>query len=185
MIKKILLGLGLIIAAIAAAAAVQPSHFHVERSIVVDAPAANVFAELNDLHHWEAWSPWAKLDPNATSSYEGPESGVGAIMRWDGNMDVGKGSMTITESAQDERVKLRLDFEKPMAGTNTSEFRLTPSGTGTMVNWSIEGENHFIAKVMSLFMNCDEMIGGYFEQGLQNLKQVAQGNQYVIQPKEN
>jgi len=41
---------------------------------------------------------WAKLDPNAHNSFEGPESGVGAIMRGTVITRVGAGAMTITDS---------------------------------------------------------------------------------------
>lgn len=65
MLKKVLLVLVALIAVFAVVVALQPSEFHVERTVMIDAPASKVFGEVNDFHKWDAWSPWAKLDPNA------------------------------------------------------------------------------------------------------------------------
>jgi len=152
----------------------RPSQFRIERSTLISAPAEAVFGHVNDLHQWEAWSPWAKLDPNATNSFEGALSGVGAVMSWVGNKNVGVGSMTITESLASERIQFRLDFLKPFKGTNTAEFTFKPEANQTRVTWSMSGENNFIGKAISLFMNCDKMVGGQFEKGLASLKSVVE-----------
>ena len=57
-----------------------------------------MFAQVNDFRNWEAWSPWAKLDPAPKNSFEGAPAGKGAIFKWSGNNEVGEGSMTVTES---------------------------------------------------------------------------------------
>src|SRR5438874_6603675 len=101
MIKKILLGaivvIVLVVAIFCIVVALQPSHYHIERSATMNAPASVVFNQVNDLHRWDAWSPWAKLDPNMKQSYEGAPSGTGAICSWTGNDQVGQGRMTITD----------------------------------------------------------------------------------------
>ena len=156
------------------AAAMQPSDFRITRTGKISAPASAVFAHVNDLHQWDAWSPWAKLDPNATNSFEGPSAGVGAIMRWAGNNKVGQGSMTITESRPDEFIRFKLEFLKPMTATNTSEFTFTLENDQTTVVWSMYGKNNFMGKAMGLIMNCDKMVGTQFEQGLAALKSVVE-----------
>lgn len=176
MLKTSLLILLLLIAAFLGYAANQPSQFRVERSIVIDAPASAVFPHVNALYRWESWSPWAKLDPNAANGYDGPEEGVGASVRWKGNMEVGEGKMTITESVRDETVALSLEFLKPMESTSTARFTFTPEGEGrTHVTWVMEGHNNFISKVIGLVMNCEKMVGEQFEQGLANLKATVEG----------
>ena len=65
MLKKILIALAAIIAVFLIVVALQPSEFHVERTATITAPPATVFDQVNDFHKWDAWSPWAKLDPNA------------------------------------------------------------------------------------------------------------------------
>jgi hypothetical protein len=174
MFKKVLLVLAVILVVFVVVVALQPSTYHVERSATIAAPPAAVFAEVNDFHNWEKWSPWAKIDPNAKYSYEGPTAGTGAIIRWAGNSDVGEGSMTITESKPNEQVRIRLQFLKPMAGTATTAFTFQPEGDKTRVIWSMDGENNFVAKAFCLFMNMDKMIGEKYEEGLANMKAVVE-----------
>jgi hypothetical protein len=174
MFNKILVALALIVVALLVVINSQPSEFHVTRSATLSAPAPVVFAQVNDLHKWKAWSPWARMDPNATETHEGPPAGTGSIMRWAGNMKVGEGSMTITESHPNDSIRFKLEFLKPMAATNTAEFTFQPQGKQTLVTWSMSGNNNFIGKAMSLVMNCDKMVGGQFEQGLANLQSVLQ-----------
>jgi uncharacterized protein YndB with AHSA1/START domain len=174
MFKKILLALVVIIAVFAVVVAMQPSDFRVARSAVIDAPPAAVFDQINDLHKWQQWSPWAKLDPNSKSTFEGPVSGKGAIFEWSGNSDVGEGKMTITESVPNDRVKFRLDFVKPFAGTNDAQFNLEPQGTGTRVTWVMSGEKNFLFKAVGLFMDCDKMLGPQFDKGLARLKSIVE-----------
>lgn len=155
--------------------ALQPSEFKVARSAEIAASPETVFAHVNDLHRWEAWSPWAKLDPKAKWTYEGPPAGVGAIVAWSGDHNIGEGRMTITESRPSERIKFKLDFVKPFASTCSVDFTFKPEWERTVVTWSMEGKNNFIAKAMSLFMDCEKMVGGQFEKGLGDLKSLAEG----------
>jgi hypothetical protein len=39
--------------------------------------------------------------------------------------------------------------------------------------WSVEGENNFAGKVMSIFFDMDEMMGKTFEDGLNSLNTVS------------
>src|ERR1041384_401440 len=94
-VKKILIAIALVVVAFLGYVAAQPPESRITRSATIAAPPATVFAQVNDFHKWEAWSPWAKLDPNAKNSFEGPTSGEGAKFAWDGNGDVGAGNMTI------------------------------------------------------------------------------------------
>ena len=157
------------------AVAMQPSDFRVTRSTTIIAPASAVFAQVNDLQKWEAWSPWAKLDPDAKNSFEGPTSGTGAILRWAGNNKVGQGSMTIMESRPDEFIRFKLEFLKPFVATNTAEFTFNTENDQTTVTWSMYGKNDFKGKAIGLIMSCDKMVGGQFEKGLATLKSVVEG----------
>jgi uncharacterized protein YndB with AHSA1/START domain len=152
----------------------RPSHYHVDRSLVIAAPPEVVFAHINDLHHWNDWSPWAKKDPNMKESYEGAASGVGASYHWTGNDQVGEGRMTIIESVPSQKVAIKLDFIKPFPATSTARLALLPEGGGTNVEWSLDGENNFMGKAMSVVTSMDKMIGPDFEQGLRNLKSVTE-----------
>ncbi len=174
MLKKILIVIGVIVVAFVIIVALQPAEFHVARTATVAAPAEVVFAQVNELKKWEAWSPWVKIDPAMKQTYEGPASGIGAISRWAGNNQVGEGSMTITESRPNELLRFTLEFIKPMAGTSTAEFSFRPEGNQTSITWSMSGRNNFIAKAMCLFMNMDKMVGGEFEKGLAQIKSITE-----------
>lgn len=150
--------------------ALQPDESRVARSAKIDAPPATVFAFINDLHHWNDWSPWAKLDPNAKYSLSGADSGNGAKFTWSGNDQVGEGALTIVDSKPEESIRMQLDFIKPMQATNFVQFDLAPAETGTTVTWSMVGKPTFVQKAVCLFMDMDKMIGDQFEQGLANLQ---------------
>jgi len=178
MIKKILLGalvvIVLVVAIFCVVVAMQPSHYRVERSTTINAPAAVVFAQVNDFHKWDAWSPWAKMDPNIKTSYEGAPAGTGAIYKWNGNSQVGEGQMTITESRPSDLIKIKLEFVKPFAATNATDFAFTGQGNQTNVKWTMDGDNNFIGKAFGLFMNMDKMVGNDFEKGLAQMKTLAE-----------
>jgi hypothetical protein len=155
-------------------AAMQPADFRVTRTGTISAPASAVFTQVNDLQKWDAWSPWAKLDPDAKNSFEGPTSGTGAIMRWVGNNKVGQGSMTITESRPVDIIRFKLEFLKPFAATNTAEFTFNSKNDQTTVTWTMYGKNNFMGKAIGLIMRCEKMVGGQFEKGLATLKSVVE-----------
>lgn len=175
MLKKILLILVLLIVTFLLVAALQPGDFRYERSATINAPADKVFAQVNNFQNWNAWSPWAKLDPNAKNTFEGPEAGVGAVFKWEGNNEVGAGIMTITETKPNELIIMKLEFLKPMPGVNTTEFTFKPEGNATKVTWAMYGKCDFLCKSISLVMNCEKMVGEMFDKGLANIKTITEG----------
>ena len=177
MFIKILIGVAVVIALLVIFIATRPAEFSVSRSASMAATPAAVFTQLNDFHKWEAWSPWAKMDPNAKNNFEGPTSGEGAKFAWDGNSDVGAGNMTITESVPNDHVRIRLEFVRPFAGVNDTLFTIKPAGEKTNVTWTMSGRNNFITKAISLFMDCDKMVGPQFEKGLASMETAAQAEQ--------
>lgn len=172
---KILLVLLLLLAGFAVVVAMQPAEFRIERTTRISAPPAAVFARVNDMHRWDAWSPWEKVDPGMKRSYSGAEAGQGAVYAWSGNNEVGAGSMTIIESRPNELVRIRLDFERPFRDTSIAEFTFRPDGNQTVVTWTMDGKKNFVSKAVCLFMDMDKMVGGMFEKGLTDLKTVVEG----------
>jgi hypothetical protein len=177
MIKKILkwgsIAVGIFVAGVLALAMTKPDEFRVQRSITINAPQPVVVEFVNDYRNWSAWSPWEKKDPAMKRSYSGPASGKGALYAWDGNGEVGKGSMLITE-ATPSKVSLNLDFEKPFEGHNKVVFAIESKGLTTDVTWSMSGPSPFITKVIQVFCNMDAMIGAEFEKGLAAMKTEAE-----------
>jgi hypothetical protein len=69
---------------------------------------------------------------------------------------------------------IALDFLRPFKAHNTAEFTLKPQGDTTSVTWAMHGPNLYIGKVMSTFINMHKMVGKDFQDGLANLKAVAE-----------
>lgn len=150
-----------------------PRTAHVERSIVIDAPAATVFTVLNGFRQFARWSPWADIDPQAATTFEGPETGVGARMTWSGNADVGSGSQEILESEPYRRIRLRLGFGD-FSGDFTSTYALAPEAEGTRVTWGFDADygNSLLGRYFGLLS--DAMIGPDYDKGLARLKTLAE-----------
>ena len=175
MIAKILVGLAILVVVLIVVIILQPSDFRITRTAAIAAPPPVVFAQVNDLHKYQAWSPFAKADPAMKITYEDPHAGEGAVLAWAGNNKTGEGRMTLTESRPNELVRSNLQFIKPFQATNVAEFTFKPEGNQTVVTWSMTGKNNFMFKAVGLFMNSDKMVGGMFEEGLANLKAIAEG----------
>lgn len=176
MFKKILIGLVVVLAVLAGIVATRPDSFAVERSTTIQATPEFAFALVNDFHRWNEWSPWDKLDPTMKRTFEGASAGSGALYSWTGNDKVGEGKMTIEESKPNEFVRIKLEFIKPFASTNSTIFTFTPAGKDTQVKWKMEGHNNFMSKAFSMFMDMDKMVGGDFERGLASMKTGAEAS---------
>ena len=177
MLKTVLLGLaGVLVAGIAGlliVAATKPDSFRVQRSASIKAPPERIFALINDLQSWSAWSPYETKDPDMARRFSGAAAGKGAVYEWDGDRNVGQGRMEILD-ASPAKVAIKLDFAKPFEAHNMAEFTLTAKGETTDVVWAMHGPAPFISKVMQVFFDMDRMVGQDFEAGLASMKAVAE-----------
>lgn len=152
----------------------RPDYFRVQRSLGINASPEKIFPLINDFHEWEAWSPWESVDPAIKRTYSGTPLGKGAIYEWSGNRDIGQGRMEIIESSPPSRVVIKIDFIKPIEAHNTVEFLLDYQGDSTTVTQAMYGPSRYLSKVMSLFFNMDKMVGQKYEEGLANIKTIAE-----------
>jgi hypothetical protein len=173
MLKKIAIGVIVVIAGVLIFAATKPDTFRVQRSASIKAPPEKIAAVLGDYRGWQAWSPWEKMDPAMKRSYSGAEKGKGAVYAWEGNNDVGQGRMEITEISP-TRVAMNLDFVKPFEAHNKVVFTLAPKGDSTEVSWDMQGPLPYVAKIVHLVFDMDGMVGRQFEMGLANLKTLTE-----------
>jgi uncharacterized protein YndB with AHSA1/START domain len=162
------------IVAVLAYAATKPDTFRVQRTASIKAPPDKIFALINDLHSWNAWSPYEVKDPQMKRTFSGASAGKGAIYEWDGDRNVGKGRMEITDASAPSKIVIKLDFISPFEGHNTAEFTMNPKADTTDVTWGMYGPAPFMAKIMHVFINMDRMIGDDFAVGLANLKAVVE-----------
>jgi len=172
---NILKVLGVILLLLIVVSFFLPSKVHVERSMTMNASPDVIFAELNSLKNWPKWSPWNKHDPAMVTTYEGPESGVGAKSVWKSEK-LGDGSMVITESRPNELLVTEIDMG---FGKSKGSFKLDKMGDSTRVTWSLDSEGEgmpFWMKIPAKYMNLamDKMMGRDFENGLTDLKAYAE-----------
>jgi hypothetical protein len=171
---KILAVVVVLVAALLAYAATKPDTFRIQRAANIKAPPEKIFVQINDLHRWGSWSPWEKLDPAMKRTYGGAVQRKGAVYEWDGNQNVGKGRMEITDTSPPSKVVIKLDFVKPFEAHNIAEFTLEAKGDLTNVTWAMHGPNPYLAKVVHTIFSMDSMVGKQFETGLANLKSIAE-----------
>lgn len=174
MLKILALMVVLSIVALLLYAATKPDTFLVQRSASIKAPAEKIFPLINDLRSFNRWNPYEKKDPGIQGRYSGPSSGQGAAYAFEGNKEVGKGSIEIIEAMPPRKVTMKLNMLEPFEARNIVEFTVQPAGETTQVTWAMHGPSPFVAKLIGTFVNMDRMIGKDFEAGLANLKQVAE-----------
>ena len=168
------IAVALLVAALLVYAASKPDTFRVQRTTGIDAPAERIFPLIANLKTMNTWNPFVDPDPAIKIAYSGPDSGKGAAHTWSGNSKVGEGRIEITDAAPSSRVAMRLDMHKPMKAHNAVEFTLQPNGNTTTVTWAMSGRQPFMAKLMTVFIDCDKMVGRQFEKGLGKLKAIAE-----------
>jgi uncharacterized protein YndB with AHSA1/START domain len=173
MLKIVLIVVAAAAALLLAYAATRPDTFRVARSARIDAPPQRIFALINDLHAFNRWNPYERKDPALKGRYGQTGSGPGAVYAWE-SAKVGTGQMEIVDTAAPSRIAMKLDFIKPFEAHNLVEFTLTPADGATDVTWAMHGSQPFVAKVMNVVFNMDRMVGKDFEDGLGNLKTLAE-----------
>lgn len=177
MFLKILGGLATAVVLLFVAGFVLPSQVHVERSLLISAPPTKIFPLVSDLNKWDAWSPWAEMDPNATMTISG--TGVGQTMQWHSeDPQVGDGTQKVIGLESPNYVTTHLDFGDQ--GMADAMLKLTPQDEGTLVSWSLDSDMRAgvptLMQPISTYFGfmMDGMIGKDYEQGLNNLKALAE-----------
>lgn len=174
-IKKGLLFMLIAVVLLVAIGFLLPASVHIERSVVINAAPSVVFSHVNSLRRFNAWSPWAKIDPTTQYVFSGPESGIGAKMTWTStHRQVGKGSQEIIESRADEFVKVALKFDE--MGSPFASYILRPEGQATRVTWSFDEDfgYNILARYFGLIF--EKFIGPDYEAGLRNLKSMVENS---------
>jgi uncharacterized protein YndB with AHSA1/START domain len=174
MLTKIAVLIVVLIAGILIFAATKPNQLQIQRTIRIAAPPETIFALIDDFHRWPLWAPQDHEDPTMRRTYAGSPSGLGAISEWQGAGSTGQGRMQIVASDPPRTLTVQVDFAKPFTAHNINEFTLVPVGAATEITWRMHGTNPPIAKLMSVFISMDRMMGKHFESGLANLKAAAE-----------
>ncbi|CAE6719306.1 MULTISPECIES: SRPBCC family protein [Paraburkholderia] len=175
MLKVILITVVAAVGLLLIYAATRPDNFRIERSVRIEAPPERVYGLIDDLHQFNRWNPFLRKDPAAQGTYSGTPSGKGARYAWQGEK-VGVGQMEIVDTAAPANVTMNLDFIKPFEAHNMADFTLKPEAGATQVTWAMYGPAPFLSKLMQVFVSMDRMVGKDFEDGLSNLKTLAEAS---------
>lgn len=176
MLRKLALGLLALLVVASALGLMMPGHWHVERSIVVQAAPSTVFRLVNDLQRWAEWSWWNEsVDPSLRRSFErgAPTAGVGAAMAWSGD-EIGEGRLTIVESVPDRLLRYDLVLEHESFMTHGS-IVIDVQAAGVRVVWTDDGELGMNPLLRLMGPSVEHAVGEDFERGLAGLKRVAEG----------
>lgn len=153
-----------------------PDQVRIERSTLINAPPAAVFAVLNRFDRFEVWSPWSDIDPKMQVSREGSTEGPGARLRWfSEHPSVGSGVQEIVESEPDRHLRLRIDYTG-FDGDNHSTFTLAQEGEGTRLQWRYETgfKGNLIGRYVGLLL--EDRVGPQYEKGLIKLKMMIEAD---------
>lgn len=178
MLKRIAIVIAVIIfipiATVLVIAATKPDTFRVERAARINAVPEQVFPLISDLRKFSSWSPYETKDPDMQRTFTGAESGQGAAYEWNGDENIGQGRLEIMDASPPSEIMMDLEFVRPFEVQNIVEFKIEPQGDASHVTWAMHGPMPFVSKVMSVFVDMDQLIGSDFETGLANLKALAE-----------
>jgi len=175
MIETLIVTAAVLFAALLLYIAAQPDVFHICRAASIKASPDRIFALINDFHNWDAWSPYEKMDPEMKRNLSGKPRGKGAIYEWEStDSNAGTGRMEIIESLPSSRIAIELDLFKPIESRCILVFILETQGDETEVTWTMQGANSYFGKLMDIFYDRGNMVGKDFEEGLANIKTIAE-----------
>jgi len=170
-VQKWLYGIGGVFAFLLIVGLALPRHSRFVIARDIDAPAATVFAQLNDLHRSRLWSRTARIDPNAEFLFSGPVRGAGATASWNGPV-AGSGTQTIVESRPNTYLATRINAGKP--GEARTWFDLAPGAAGTRVEWNFELDHGFNLVGRYLGLATTAIIRRDYDQSLAKLAELAE-----------
>lgn len=168
LLRFALLGVGLLVIGVVVLGAFMPGTWSVERSRVVRAAPERVQEVVEDLHTWDAWTPWStSVDKDLKLTFDGPPRGAGARMSWEGQMH-GFGSLTLVKATPAAGIEYEIQFRGVDQVTHGS-VALAPDPAGTRITWKDGGELGW-NPIMRLFSGLLEAkLGSDFDAGLSRL----------------
>lgn len=146
--------------------------WQVTATTTIRATDVKIFPYLNTLNRWPEWTVWnQKTYPDMIMTYEGAESGAGAIQRW--KEDNNQGILTITRIVPNKQIQYRLTMENTniaMQGT----LKIKPIDDGTTVTWVLSGNSGDDQLSRLIMLAYRPMIKKDLSASLENLKHVLE-----------
>jgi effector-binding domain-containing protein len=171
MLKRILIVIGLLLAAVIIWLAVIDGSYNVEREVKVNVPVEKAFSTVIDLKSWTEWSPWIVMEKSAAITYNGETGKPGSSFSWKGNL-VGSGTLTINSITENEKVDMTVAFKEPFPSSSGTFFTLSGDTASSTIVWGMNGEMPFFFKFMA--KQIEPMIGMDYERGLFMLKELLE-----------
>jgi len=166
-LKWIGIGLGTALVLFLVIGLCLPRRFHVERTLIIEAPPEAIYPVVTRLREWPTWTAWTKERyPDMKIEFSGPEEGIGAKQSWEGESS-GRGSIEITKANPEEGIAYAFSYD---GNRSTGGIGLFPGPDCALVTWYADGDLGMnpIARYFGRLM--DSYMGPDFERGLINLK---------------
>jgi len=141
-VLELLVSLLIVFVLVVVVGALLPAHGHLERSVEVSSPLRQIFDSVDTFRRFPEWSALRRLDPQTKMTFEGPESGKGARVKWtSASPQVGDGALEIASTEQDSKVVMALT--NMWSGDDKKyTVTLTPSQNGktVVINWAYDAD---------------------------------------------
>lgn len=174
-------GLGLLglIAILLVVAAFLPRHFHAEASATVNKPVGEVFSYIRYLKNQDQFSYWNLQDPAMKKTYTGTDGTPGATYSWNSqNEELGQGTQTIREVAENQRLNIRMQFVKPFENETEATLSTTETAPGTTtVTWSFDDDMAWPMNLMPVVFNMKKSLGDMLQNSVNNIKRNLESGQ--------
>jgi hypothetical protein len=170
-IKKILLGLVVLVALLLLVALFIPKTYTVSVSETINAPKQVVFDYVKLVKNQEKYSEWVLADSIKKPTYTGVDGAVGFISAWDSEI-TGSGEQEITKITSD-RIDVDLRFKKPMEGNQKAATILEAiSENQTKITADFYGNDPYPFNILSIIGK--NIIKETETQNLKNLKVILE-----------
>jgi hypothetical protein len=173
-VAQIVLGVlaltGLLLAGLGA---ILPRRWHVQESVMINAPPAAIHAWVNDLRNWPKWAQWNQADLAPTNQLSTPSAGTGARLQWYARSGDERASGEVRIVKSDPA--LGVWFENRTSGGEPSRAEITYAARPgvTEVIWKDEGELPPI--VGGLFLDLfQKRLSRHMASGLERLKELVE-----------
>ena len=146
----------------------MPSTLMTVRSVVIDADAATVFAEISDLKKWKEWHP--VFMNNRGISISEPSNGKNAFATWSSN---GKINKLIITAALHDCIYASLVRANENDVANVISLKPNRDSTSVEVEWRVFTKLKWYPweKFSGIFL--DKITGPGYETALDNLKNLT------------
>lgn len=172
-LKKITLIILVLIALIIGIGFILPSDIYIQEKKIIDAPAEMIFDQINNLHMWERWSPWHKIDPEMNLTYLNNGIGTGSGYSWQSkHKSLGNGTLMIVASKPFEYINTEMEFSGHI--TAAVNFRFLYKNNQTMLSWDMKANigNNPIQHWMGLLIK--KSVSEAYIQGLNDIDDICQ-----------